>query len=113
MMQGYDKAEALAYITMKLTATAPEELKEDLELLVDRLIDADMAYMHQANVLDAEGNAGDSYYDDDDAIEFMVDQVSAQMQYTPEMTIKLALLTDDYMDFQQEYLEKKGLIAWE
>jgi len=98
---------------MKLTATAPEELKEDLELLVDRLIDADMAYMHQANVLDAEGNAGDSYYDDDDAIEFMVDQVSAQMQYTPEMTIKLALLTDDYMDFQQEYLEKKGLIAWE
>ena len=27
--------------------------------------------------------------------------------------VKLASLVDDYMDYQQEYLESKGLVGWD
>ena len=113
MMRGYDKADALAYITTRLEAIAPAELKDDLTQIVERLIDADMAYMYEAGVLDEEGNAGDSYYEDDDAIEYMVEHVATQLKFSPELTLKLALLTDDYLDIQQAYLEEKGLMDWE
>ena len=30
-----------------------------------------------------------------------------------EQAVKVAALVDDYMDYQQAYLESKGLVDWE
>ncbi|MGN0762320.1 MAG: hypothetical protein ACI4MK_02985, partial [Aristaeellaceae bacterium] len=72
MMNGYDKDEALAFIVKRINPKDHPELAGQIEALVSQAIDADMAYMHASGVLDEDGNAGESYYEDDDAFEAMV-----------------------------------------
>ena len=104
MMKGYDRDEALAFIL---------ELADQMETLIGQAIDADMKYMHENGVLDEEGNAGDCYYEDDEAFEYMVEALVDANTLTPEQAVKVASLIDDYMDIQQAYLESKGLVEWE
>lgn len=113
MMNGYDREEALAFIDSRINRKEHKELADHITALIGQIIDADMRYMHESGVLDEDGNAGDSYYEDDDAFEYMVETVVAQNNLTPEQAVKVASLIDDYMDFQQEYLEHKGLVDWE
>ena len=113
MMNGYDKQEALAFIVKRIPEKDHKELAGMIESLISQAIDADMDYMHKAGVLDEEGNAGDEYYEDDDAFEYMVEAIVAKNKLSPEQAVKVAALVDDYMDYQQAYLESKGLCDWE
>ena len=113
MMNGYDKQEALAFIVKRIPEKDHKELAGMIESLISQAIDADMDYMHKEGVLDAEGNAGDEYYEDDDAFEYMVEYIVAKNDLSPEQAVKVASLVDDYMDHQQAYLESKGLCDWE
>lgn len=113
MMKGYDKEEALAFILKRFPARDHAELKDRIPDLISQAIDADMAFMHENGVLDEDGNAGNNYYEDDDAFEYMVEALAANNQLTPDQAVKVASLIDDYMDCQQEYLESKGLVDWE
>ena len=113
MMRGYDKDEAVAFILERIHPQDHPALKGLIPSLIPQIIDADMAYMHENGVIDEEGNAGDSYYEDDDAFEYMVETITANNRLSPEQAVKTAALIDDYMDFQQEYLESKGLVAWD
>ena len=113
MMNGYDKQEALAFIMKRIHVKDHPDLADMIESLISQAIDADMDYMHKEGVLDADGNAGDEYYEDDDAFEYMVETIVANNNLTPEQAVKVAALVDDYMDHQQEYLESKGLCDWE
>ena len=58
MMHGYDKDAAVAFITRCIRKADHPELAEDIPALVPQMIDADMAYMHEAGVLDDDGYAG-------------------------------------------------------
>ena len=113
MMNGYDREEALAFITARINRKEHSELAGQIESLIGQAIDADMAFMHENGVLDQNGNAGDEFYEDDEAFECMVETIVANNDLTPEQAVKVAALVDDYMDFQQEYLESKGLVDWE
>ena len=113
MMNGYDKAEALAFIVKRIRKADHPDLADMIESLISQAIDADMDYMYKEGVLDAEGNAGDEYYEDDDAFEHIVETIVANNKLTPEQAVKVAALVDDYMDHQQAYLESKGLCDWE
>ena len=113
MMRGYDKQEALAYILERIRPKDHPELADQLPELISQTIDADMAYMHENHVIDEDGNAGDEYYEDDDAFEYMVEKLAADNKLDPVKAVKLASLVDDYMDYQQEYLESKGLVGWD
>ncbi len=113
MMRGYDKQEALDFILPRIDRHYHSTLADHIDTLISQAIDADMEYMHTSGVLDAEGNAGDSYYEDDDAFEYMVEALVARNDLTPEQAVKVASLVDDFMDFEQQYLESKGLVDWE
>lgn len=113
MMNGYDKQEALAFIVKRIPEKDHKELVGMIEALISQAIDADMEFMHKSGVLDEEGNAGDEYYEDDDAFEHMVETIVANNKLSPEQAVKVAALVDDYMDHQQAYLESKGLCDWE
>ena len=113
MMRGYDKSEALGYIVQRIHAKDHPELADRIPALVDQAIDADMAYMLESGVLDEEGNSGGAYYEDDDAFEYMVEDLVARNDLTPDEAVKVAALVDDFMDAQQAYMEFKGLVQWE
>ena len=42
-----------------------------------------------------------------------METIVANNKLTPEQAVKVAALVDDYMDYQQAYLESKGLCDWE
>ena len=109
----YDKQEALDFILKRIRAKDHPELAENLPDLISQTIDADMAYMHEHHVIDEEGDAGTEYYEDDDAFEYMVEKLAEENDLDPVKAVKLASLVDDYMDYQQEYLESKGLVGWD
>lgn len=113
MMNGYDKQEALTFMVKRIHAKDHPELAGQIETLLSQAIDADMTYMHDADVLDAEGNAGEGYYEDDEAFEFIVETLAASNDFSAEEAVKMASLIADYMDLQQAYLESKGLVDWE
>ena len=113
MMKGYDKQEALDFIVSRIRAKDHPELAEMIPELISQTIDADMAYMHEHHVIDEDGCAGTEYYEDDEAFEYMVETLAEQNHLDPVRAVKLASLVDDYMDYQQEYLESKGLVGWD
>ena len=113
MMNGYDKQEALAFILERIHAKDPPELADELPELIRQTIDADMAYMREHHVIDEDGNAGTEYYEDDEAFEYMVEKLAENNRLDPVKAVKLASLVDDYMDYQQAYLESKGLVDWD
>ena len=53
------------------------------------------------------------YVEDDEAFEYMVEKLAEENDLDPVKAVKLASLVDDYMDYQQEYLESKGLVDWD
>lgn len=113
MMNGYDKQEALEFIVKRIRAKEHPELAGQIESLIGQAIDADMAYMHESGVLDEDGNAGDGYYEDDEAFEYIVEAIAAKGELSGDEAVKMASLVADYMDLQQAYLEQKGLVDWE
>ncbi len=113
MMKGYDRDEAVEFIGRRIHPKDHPELQDLLPDIIGDIIDADMAYMHENGILDEEGNGGGAYYEDDDAFEYMVEKIAAERKLDPVKAVKLASLIDDYMDYQQEYLESKGLVQWE
>ncbi len=112
MMKGYDREEAIQFIAKRIRTQDHPELKEMLPDVIGNIIDADMAYMHENGVLDEDGNSGGSYYEDDEAFEYMVERLASDLKLDPVKAVKMASLIDDYMDYQQEYLESKGLVQW-
>lgn len=113
MMNGYNKDEALAYIVPRIDPKGHKELAKQIPALISQAIDADMAFMHQTRVIDQDGNAGDNYYDDDEAFEFIVDAIAEANHMNDAQAAKVGALVDDYMDVQQAFLEEKGLVDWE
>lgn len=113
MMNGYDKEEALSFMRKRIRASDHPALAGQIDSLLSQAIDADLAYMHSSGVLDEDGYAGDGYYEDDEAFEFIVETLAANNDLSGEQAVKVASLVSDYMDLQQAYLEHKGLVDWE
>ena len=113
MMNGYNKDEALAYILPRIDRKGHKALSFLIDQLISQAIDADMAFMHESGVIDENGDAGNNYYDDDEAFEYMVEALAEQNSFDPDMAVKVGSLIDDYMELQQEYLEQAGLVDWE
>lgn len=113
-MDGLDRERALRYMVAKLHEVFPTQWTEgELTELVAEMYEADNRYMQQARVLDAEGRAGDSFYDDDDAFEFIVEALAKAHHLTEDTEMRYATLVDGYMEEWEKYLDQEGLITWD
>lgn len=109
MMQGYDAEAAVAYIAGRMRRDGHRLAPGELEAFIRRAIDADMHYMEETDVIDADGLMGDGEYDDDDAFEALLDELSGGMDDEGEID-RLAQMLDSYMGAQQDFLNKSGLM---
>lgn len=112
-MKGYDRAEAVAFMLGRLNTAVFKPLAAQAETLINQAIDADLAYMLSAGVLEKDGTMGGAYYDDDDAFEFMLDEIGKKRRSNDRELDMIASFIDQYMDLQQAYLEDKGLMSWD
>ena len=109
MMQGYDLEAAVAFIAKAMRKAGHKETQEELERFIRRAIDADIRYMHDTGVLDADGLMGEGEYDDDDAFEALLDMLAGDDDSEDEMN-RLAQMLDSYMNAQQDFMEASGLM---
>jgi len=114
-MQGYDRGEAEKYILRGLTKSDFKPFAGQAESLVKQAISLDFEYMRSAGVLEESGAMGGAYYDDDEAFEYIFDRMirtRGLAEDDPKIGA-LAALVDQYMDLQQSYLERSGLMEWD
>ena len=108
MMQGYDEAAAVAFITKAMRKAGHREPQEELESFIRRAIEADMAYMREIDVIDEDGLMGEGEYDEDDAFEALLDTLGEGVTDEDELN-RLAQRLDSYMNAQADFLEESGL----
>lgn len=113
MMKGYDRDKAIAFMLPKLDKKEFKPIAAQAEELLARAIEADMAYMLDAGVLDQDGLMGDSFYDDDDAFEFILEHMVRAMKMKDNLHGPLSSFIDQYMDLQQLFLEENGMMDWD
>lgn len=109
IMQGYDLEAAVPFIAGVMRRAGHKLPQAELEAFVRRAVEADMRYMAQTGVLDADGMMGEGVYDDDDAFEALLDVLGADIADESGMD-RLAQMLDSYMAAQQDFMEESGLM---
>lgn len=104
MTYDVDLNEMKAYILNKFNVEGDFDFLKDR--LMEELVDAMMAI--DQNYLAKLGEDDD--YDDDDAYDLLYEGM--QKKY-PELKMYAMRLSEDYLDFSEEYLESVGAIEWE
>ena len=112
-MNGYNKQDALPFILSHIDTRVHKELPIAMDELISLAIDLDLSFMRESGVIDEKGNAGDTFYDDDEAFEYLLDGIVSKYKLGADAAMKIASLLDDYMDAQQSFMEEKGLVDWE
>lgn len=105
--RAYDAAEAKAFIRDRFI-----EQGDFLEIVDDETLDAficaamalDEAFMHETGADDGR------VYDDDAAFDYMHE---GMMLRFPNHRMYMLRLVEDYMDYNEAYLDSLGLIDWE
>ncbi|MEZ4508602.1 MAG: hypothetical protein R2881_02780 [Eubacteriales bacterium] len=103
----YDEAEAKAYILDCFRQQGDFAEITD-EKTLDEMVGAVMA--HDAAYMKESGADEGEVYDDDAAYDYMHAKMSAQFA---DYKMYMLRLVEDYMDYNERYLESLGLIDWE
>ena len=77
---------------------------ETLGKLLDKALELDEAYM------EASGAEEGGVYDDDAAYDYMQSRMSLAF---PEYKAYMMRFVEDYLDYNEAFLDEKGLIDWE
>lgn len=108
-MQGYDKQKALSFIARNIDRRAFADLGPALDGYLRQAQALDLQYMRESGVLDESGFSGDGFYDDDDAFEYIVEEIVKLRGLTDEQAIVAATVVDAYMAAQDAFLRMEGL----
>ena len=102
-MEEYSKAEARAYIANKFSEQGDFNIlpKDVFEKMLDKVMELDEAFMAETGVNDGQ------VYDDDQAFEYMM---KGLQEAFPEQKMYAMRFVDDYMEYDEAYLESAGLI---
>ena len=105
-MEEYSKAEARAYIANKFSEQGDFNIlpKDVFEKMLDKVLELDEAFMAETGVNDGQ------VYDDDQAFEYMM---KGLQEAFPEQKMYAMRFVEDYMEYDEAYLESAGLINWE
>lgn len=103
MEELFDKAAAAAKIKENFDNEGDFDFMkpEELRAVIAKLVEIDHDYMNEI---------GDEPYDEDAVYERLF---AAANELLPQYKAYLMRLTDDYMDFMEQYLVDEGLVEWE
>ena len=108
-MQGYNEEKALDYIKKSVNRKGFAELGPAVDSYLAQAQALDLRYMRESGVLDGEGYEGDGFYDDDEAFEYIVEEIVKIRGLNDEQAILAASVVDEYMAAQEAFLKKEGL----
>lgn len=108
-MQGYDAEKALAYIQRNVNRKSFSELGPSIDGYLRQAQELDLLFMRDMGVLDDAGYMGDADYDEDEAFEYIVEEITRIRGLSDEAAILVASVVDAYMGAQDAFLKQEGL----
>ena len=111
LMLGLDKADCAAYIAQKLDWKRCRELKFQADALCAALVEAHIAYMHACGALDDDGDTGEGDYDEDEAVEYLLDALLRAFPADDSRAGLYCALIDAFLPVFDDYLLAHGLLS--
>ena len=105
-MEEYSKADARAYIADKFVQQGDFNIlpRDVFDKMLDKVMELDEGFMAEVGVNDG------AVYDDDQAFEYLMKRLQEAF---PEQKMYAMRFVEDYMEYDEAYLESAGLIDWE
>ena len=105
-MEEFNKADARSFISNQFSEQGDFGIlpKDVFEKMLDKIMELDEAFMAETGVDDG------AVYDDDKAFEYMMKKLQEEF---PDQKMYAMRFVEDYMEYDEAYLEKAGLIDWE
>ena len=108
-MNGLDMQDAVRYVVSRINPREFKAVQALIPSIVQDFWEYDLRFMHQAGVLNEQGNSGDGEYDDDDAFEYILESYLSASPCSEETEMVVAELLQQYMELQYQYLLSHGL----
>ena len=105
-MKGYDQ-NAVQYILNAMKEDAVDTKNADK--IITSAMKCDLMFMEQEGII-TDGEYSDSYYDDDDAFDFIIEKLSEE--YPKADPYRLTELLECYFEYHDKYMEENGLLEW-
>lgn len=102
----YQPEEAKLAIKKKFVAQGDFLIFEEklFDEMLDKVLELDAAFMEQAE------ESADGFYNDDEAFDALV---KGMQEAFPENKMYMMRFVEDYMEYNEQYLDEAGLIDWE
>ena len=106
-MLGLDKAAAAQYLIKKLPL---KKLSAEAPFLCPALVDAAVNYLHACGAL-SDGDSADGEFDEDEAVEFMLDQLCERFDPDDQKALQYAELLNNFWPVFDDFLLISGLLS--
>lgn len=108
-MQGYDAEKALAFVLRTVNRKGFAGLGSMADTYLREAQALDLAYMREADVIDDEGYQGEGFYDEDDALEYIVEGIVEKHGLDDDAAVLAASVVDAYLQAHDAFMRKEGL----
>ncbi|MBQ9299087.1 MAG: hypothetical protein IJ214_01105 [Clostridia bacterium] len=111
LMLGLDAADCAAYAARKLDWKRCKDLQSQAAALCALLVDAHVGYMHACGALDQTGDTGEGEYDEDEAVEFLLEALLNACPADEDRAGLYCALIDAFLPVFDDYLLAHGLLS--
>lgn len=110
-MLGLDKAAAARYAAERLDWKRCKALKAEAEAFCAVLVRSQVDYLHACGALDDDGDSGEGVYDEDEAVEFLLDALLRDFPANDERAALYCALIDAFLPVFDDFLLTQGLLS--
>ena len=110
-MLGLDPVECAEHVFQNLDWRRCSALKADGKQLCAALVQAQIDYLHSCGALDENGDTSEGEYDEDDAVEFLLDALLRAFPVPAERETLYCTLIDAFLPAMDDYLLSQDLMS--
>lgn len=111
IMLGLDQKDAAAAIARRMDWKRYLELRFQMEAFAEALVTAQVDYLHACGALDDDGDTGEGEYDEDEAVEFILDALLRAFPGDDDRAALYCAMIDDFLPLFDDYLYSVGLLS--
>ena len=110
-MLGLDARDCAAYVEKRLDWKRCKELKQQSSFLCPALVEAHVGYLHACGALDDAGDTGEGEYDEDEAMEYILDALLCRFPLLEDKAGLSCALIDAFLPVFDDYLLTHDLLS--
>jgi len=110
-MLGLDAADCAAAVAKTLDWRRCGALRAQAAPLCDALVEGQLAYLHACGALDESGDTGEGEYDEDEAVEYILDALLDRFPDLEDSSGTVCALIDAFLPVFDDYLLTHDLLS--